>query len=219
MATFHRVGRPGFFFGVLAARGGSRSGRADREGGVSERGGDPRRIAIFGASSAIAEATARLWAVRGAHFFLVARDADRLADALGLARSARAGHSERDALAELATWLALVAGSLGKLGADVAILAQDEVGELVIEGGGGSSAMPGKVNPIAAEILVALARYATTLASGVQHALVHENERSGRAWTLEWLLVPQLCVATGASTRLAARLLASLRLPSAAAKS
>jgi decaprenylphospho-beta-D-erythro-pentofuranosid-2-ulose 2-reductase len=45
---------------------------------VSERGGDPRRIAIFGASSAIAEATARLWAARGAHFFLVARDADRL---------------------------------------------------------------------------------------------------------------------------------------------
>jgi 3-carboxy-cis,cis-muconate cycloisomerase len=144
--------------------------------------------------------------------------ADRLADALGLGRSARAGHSERDALAELATWLALVAGSLGKLGADVTILAQDEVGELVIEGGGGSSAMPGKVNPIAAEILVALARYATTLASGVQHALVHENERSGRAWTLEWLLVPQLCVATGASTRLAARLLASLRLPPAAEK-
>ncbi|MCS7268736.1 MAG: 3-carboxy-cis,cis-muconate cycloisomerase [Geminicoccaceae bacterium] len=139
--------------------------------------------------------------------------ADRLADDLGLARSDRAGHTERDGIVEFGSWLALVAGSLGKLGADVTILAQDEVAELVVEGGGGSSAMPGKVNPIAAEILVTLARFTAVLAGGLHHASVHENERSGQAWTLEWLLLPQLCVATGAATRLALRLLESLRLP------
>lgn len=141
------------------------------------------------------------------------RVADRLADALGLARSARAGHSERDGIVELASWLALVTGSLGKLGADVTILAQDEVRELEIDGAGGSSAMPEKANPVAAELLVTLARFAAVLVGGVHQALVHENERSGAAWTLEWLLLPQLCVAAGASTRLAARLLGSLRLP------
>ncbi|MCS6778326.1 MAG: 3-carboxy-cis,cis-muconate cycloisomerase [Geminicoccaceae bacterium] len=143
------------------------------------------------------------------------RVADRLADALGLARSARAGHTERDGIAELASWLALLAGSLGKLGADVTILAQDEIRELEIEGAGGSSAMPGKANPVAAELLVTLARFAAVLAGGVHQSLVHENERSGAAWTLEWLLLPQLCVAAGASTRLGAQLLGSIRRPSA----
>lgn len=39
---------------------------------------DGPRVAVFGATSAIAEATARLWAARGARFFLVARDPERL---------------------------------------------------------------------------------------------------------------------------------------------
>ncbi len=139
--------------------------------------------------------------------------AARLAAALGLVFATRAGHSERDGIAEFASWLALLAGSLGKIGADVTILAQDEVAELVVADGGGSSAMPGKVNPIAAEVLVALARFAASLSAGVHQALVHENERSGQAWTLEWLIVPQLCVAAGGATRLALRLLENLRLP------
>ena len=35
--------------------------------------------------------------------------------------------------------------------------------------------------------------------SGMQQALVHEQERSGAAWTLEWLLLPQMVVATAAA--------------------
>jgi 3-carboxy-cis,cis-muconate cycloisomerase len=143
------------------------------------------------------------------------RIADRLADALRIGRAERAWNAERDAIAELAGWLALVAGSLGKLGQDVALLAQDEVAELVIEGGGGSSAMPHKVNPVAAETLVALARHAATLAPALQHGLVHENERSGAAWTLEWLSLPQLLLTVGAATRTALRLLGQLGLPEA----
>ena len=38
-----------------------------------------RRILIFGATSALAEATARLFAKDGSSFFLVARDPDKLA--------------------------------------------------------------------------------------------------------------------------------------------
>ncbi len=39
----------------------------------------PRKIIVFGATSGIAEATARIWAREGASLFLVARNPDRLA--------------------------------------------------------------------------------------------------------------------------------------------
>jgi 3-carboxy-cis,cis-muconate cycloisomerase len=56
-----------------------------------------------------------------------------------------------------------------------------------------------KNNPVAAEILVTLARFNATQLSGMHHALVHEQERSGAAWTLEWMLLPQMLVATAAA--------------------
>jgi 3-carboxy-cis,cis-muconate cycloisomerase len=130
----------------------------------------------------------------------------RMAKRLGLGLVPRARHSERDGQAELADWLSLVTGSLGKMGADIALAAQNEVGEIKMKGGGGSSAMPHKVNPVGAEVLVTLARFNATLVSGMHQALVHENERSGAAWTLEWMLLPQMVVATGAALRTAIEL-------------
>jgi 3-carboxy-cis,cis-muconate cycloisomerase len=47
--------------------------------------------------------------------------------------------------------------------------------------------MKHKVNPVGAEVLVALARFNAGLAGTLQQAMVHENERSGAAWMLEWL--------------------------------
>jgi 3-carboxy-cis,cis-muconate cycloisomerase len=100
--------------------------------------------------------------------------------------------------------------SLGKLGQDIALLAQSEVGEVRLSSGGGSSAMPHKVNPVGAETLVALARFNATLVAGMHQSLVHENERSGAAWTLEWMLLPQMAVAAGAALRTADALLRSV---------
>lgn len=136
--------------------------------------------------------------------------ADGLADRLGLAPAPRAFHVERDGIAEFGHWCAQVAGTLGKLGADVTLMAQNEIGEVRVVGGGGSSAMPEKCNPVGAEMLVTLARFTATLQSGLDHALVHENERSGAAWTLEWMILPQMVVATGAATRTALDLIAAL---------
>jgi 3-carboxy-cis,cis-muconate cycloisomerase len=136
--------------------------------------------------------------------------AARMAKRLGLGLVPRARHSERDGQAELAGWLSLVTGSLGKMGADIALAAQSEVGEIRLKAGGGSSAMPHKVNPIGAEVLVTLARFNATLVSGMHQALVHENERSGTTWTLEWMLLPQMVVATGAALRAANELTANI---------
>jgi 3-carboxy-cis,cis-muconate cycloisomerase len=136
--------------------------------------------------------------------------AQRMAEELGLNTAGRARHSERDGIAALASWLSLVTGSLGKMGQDVALMAQSEVGEVKLASGGGSSAMPHKVNPVGAEGLVALSRFNATLVAGMHQAIVHENERSGAAWTLEWLILPQMTVATGAALRIAANLAGSL---------
>ena len=129
-----------------------------------------------------------------------------LARDLGLSAVHHARHSERDGIAGFASWLSLVSGSLGKTGQDIALAAQNEVGEIRLASGGGSSAMPHKVNPVGAEVLVALARFNATLVSGMHQSLVHENERSGAAWTLEWLILPQMAVATAAALSRAAGL-------------
>jgi 3-carboxy-cis,cis-muconate cycloisomerase len=84
----------------------------------------------------------------------------------------------------------------------VALMAQGG-NEIALAGGGGSSAMPHKRNPVAAEALTALARFNATQLSGMHQALVHEQERSGAAWTLEWLLLPQMVTATAGALRLA----------------
>ena len=127
--------------------------------------------------------------------------AARLATALGLGVPERSWHSQRDSIVELADWLSLVSGSLGKIGVDVVLMAQNAVDEIALEGGGGSSAMPHKQNPVGAEVLVALARYNATLVGGMHEALLHEQERSGAAWTLEWLILPQMVTNTAASLR------------------
>jgi 3-carboxy-cis,cis-muconate cycloisomerase len=126
-----------------------------------------------------------------------------LAARLGLA-DAPQWHSQRNRVAEFAGWLSLVTGSLGKFGQDVALMAQ--TGEVELAGGGSSSAMTHKRNPVGAEVLVSLARFNAMLISGVHGAIVHEQERSGSAWTLEWMILPQMLIATGASSRVSANL-------------
>ncbi len=121
-------------------------------------------------------------------------------------------HTQRDHLAEFASWLSLVSGSLGKLGQDIALMAIDEVGEIELSGGGGSSAMAHKQNPVAAEVLVTLARFNAAQLAAMHTGLVHENERSGAAWTLEWLTLPPMCVATAAGLRHGRELLGAVVL-------
>ncbi|MBN7804223.1 3-carboxy-cis,cis-muconate cycloisomerase [Agrobacterium rosae] len=131
-----------------------------------------------------------------------------LAQRLELA-DARQWHSQRDGIADFGHVLSLITGSLGKFGQDIALLAQVG-GEIRLSGGGGSSAMPHKQNPVAAETLVALARFNAVQISGLHQSMVHEQERSGAAWMLEWLVLPQMVAATGSALLSAHRLLKQL---------
>jgi 3-carboxy-cis,cis-muconate cycloisomerase len=63
---------------------------------------------------------------------------------------------------------------------------------------------------VLAEVLVALARYNAVQVSGLHQALIHEQERSGAAWTLEWMILPQMLNATGTALRHAQAMLDSI---------
>ena len=129
---------------------------------------------------------------------------------LGLPARDKAWHAMRDGVGEFASVLSLVSGSLGKMGQDICLMAQQGVDEISISGGGGSSAMPHKHNPILAELLVSLAAFNATQISGMHHAMVHEQERSGAAWTLEWMILPQMALATGRGLAAAIKLTGSI---------
>jgi 3-carboxy-cis,cis-muconate cycloisomerase len=119
-------------------------------------------------------------------------------------------HSQRDNLAEFGAMLSLITGALGKFGADITLLAQNEVAAVSLARTGTSSAMEHKQNPVTAEVLVALARFNAGLLGALHQSLVHENERSGAAWTLEWMVLPRMAITAGAALRSAADLLDGL---------
>ena len=123
--------------------------------------------------------------------------AEAMATVLNLSCPDKAWHAMRDRIVEYAGWLSLVTGTLGKMGQDVCLMAQDEIGEIRLSGGGSSSAMPHKRNPVMAELLVTLARFNAVQLSGMHQTLIHEQERSGAAWSLEWMLLPPMAEATG----------------------
>jgi 3-carboxy-cis,cis-muconate cycloisomerase len=111
-------------------------------------------------------------------------------------------HTQRDSLAEVASWLSLVSGSLAKMAQDIILLAQTEVGEVreaEDRSRGGSSTMPQKSNPIASEMVIAAARTNAALLAGMHQALVQEHERATHGWQVEWLTLPPMFALTAAA--------------------
>ena len=102
-------------------------------------------------------------------------------------------------MAELAGALGAVASASAKIGLDIVLLAQTELGEVSEADGGRSSTMPQKRNPVRAVLARACAR-------GVQAQIPlltdgeHELERAAGAWQAEWnALSEALALAGGAA--------------------
>lgn len=132
--------------------------------------------------------------------------AAEMANSLGLLDRSVAWHNQREAIVDYAGILSLITGTAGKMGQDICLMAQQGIGEVQVSGGGGSSAMPHKQNPVLAELLVTLARFNATQIAGMHHSLVHEQERSGAAWGLEWMILPQMAITTARSVAAAQEL-------------
>jgi 3-carboxy-cis,cis-muconate cycloisomerase len=118
-----------------------------------------------------------------------------LAAELNLNVPAMPWHTQRDNMAEFASWLSLVSGSLAKMAQDIILLAQSEVGEVqesADSSRGGSSTMPQKRNPITSELIIAAARTNASLLSAMHQAQIQEHERATHGWQMEWLALPQM---------------------------
>jgi 3-carboxy-cis,cis-muconate cycloisomerase len=112
-----------------------------------------------------------------------------------LSRPLMPWHTQRDNIAELAGWLALVTSSLGKIAQDILLLAQSEIAEVRESNDanrGGSSTMPQKSNPITSELILTIARLNATLLPALHHANLHEHERGTHGMQLEWLTLAQM---------------------------
>ena len=138
------------------------------------------------------------------------RVAAKMGELLALPVPDGSRHNQRDGQAKFANWLSMLSGVLGKIGQDIALMAQDEIAEITFSRSGSSSSMPHKRNPVQAELLVTLARYNSVQVSAMHQAIIHENERSGAAWTLEWMILPQMILAAAGSVHITAELLGSV---------
>jgi 3-carboxy-cis,cis-muconate cycloisomerase len=136
--------------------------------------------------------------------------AERMARALQLALPAVPWHAHRDRLAELAAALGVATGVVGKIGRDVVLLAQTEVGEVTEGTPGGSSTMPQKRNPVAATVAVSASHRTPGLVATVLGAMVQEHERAAGAWQAEWETFPDLVTVAAGGARSVADSLESL---------
>src|SRR5213075_2743086 len=125
-----------------------------------------------------------------------------IAQALGLDLPDVPWHAQRDRVAEVATTLGLLVGTLGKLARDVSLMMQTEVGEAAepsAAGWGGSSTMPHKRNPVGSAVILAAAIRVPALVSVMLSAMVQEHERGLGGWHAEWETLPEICtLAAGA---------------------
>lgn len=104
-------------------------------------------------------------------------------------------HTQRDRLAETATTLGLLGGTLGKIARDLLLLMQTEVGEVSephAPGRGGSSTLPHKRNPVGATIAAAAALRVPGLVSTMLSSMVQEHGRAAGAWQAEWETLPEI---------------------------
>lgn len=151
--------------------------------------------------------TQSAWGTRGAEL------ERRVMERLGLGVPDAPWLTARDGVGEFVTLLALITGTLAKIGNEVYNLQRPEIGELSEaprKGVVGSITMPQKRNPERSEHLSTLARIVRAAAGLALEGLVGEHERDGAAWKAEWALLPQACTAAATALALAAELVSGL---------
>ena len=126
----------------------------------------------------------------------------QLAEDLKLGVPDIAWHTERDRIAEVGAFLAMVTGTCAKFALDVKLLMQTEVAEVsepFYPHRGSSSTMPQKRNPISCVYITAMASTIRQLSAALFDAMVEDHERSTGPWEIEWIVLPQICTLSHAT--------------------
>jgi 3-carboxy-cis,cis-muconate cycloisomerase len=121
---------------------------------------------------------------------------------LGLGQPDIAWHTVRDRIGEVACFLGLLTGTLGKISMDVKLLMQTEVAEVYEpfhEARGSSSTMPQKRNPISCLYIHSTVALVRQHVAALLEAAVTDHERSTGPWEIEWISLPEIfLLASGA---------------------
>lgn len=141
---------------------------------------------------------------------------EALAGHLGLAVPVLSWHTRRTPVADVAHALVLATGTVGKIAADVVVMAQSEVAEVAEASGGESSSMAHKANPAQSVLVAAAARQVPALAAVLGGSLAAEQERPAGAWHAEWEPLRQSLRLAGAAAYRCAGVLDGLRVDEAA---
>lgn len=124
-------------------------------------------------------------------------------------------HTIRDGFAEATGLLAMIAASIGKIGYDIALMMQTEMGEVLepfLPGRGSSSTIPQKRNPISSEVMIATAKLVREQHSAMLDAMVQDHERATGQWQVEWQVIPQAFILTHAGLTAAREVLEGLEV-------
>jgi adenylosuccinate lyase len=143
----------------------------------------------------------------------------RFCAGLGLADPGISWLSARDRVAEFAQVLALICGTLARIGGEVYELQRPEIGELAEASAPatvGSITMPHKRNPEASEHLDTLARLVRANAAVMLEGATQQHERDGRGWKAEWAALPEVCLLATAALEIAIGLLSGLTVDAGA---
>jgi len=135
--------------------------------------------------------------------------AKNLAQELKLPLAEIPWHSHRDRVAEIATTLGLLVGTLGKIASDISLLSQTEVAEVfepAEKGRGGSSTMPHKRNPVACAAVLSAATRVPGLVGTMLAAMPQEHERGLGGWHAEWETLPEIVSLVGGAAHTVAAL-------------
>lgn len=121
---------------------------------------------------------------------------------LGLHQPPITWHVARDGIAEGATLLGLITGTLGKIATDVMLMSATEFGEVsepFVPGRGASSTMPQKCNPISSELIIAATKAVRQHVAMILDGMIHDFERATGPWHLEWVSLPEIFLLTAST--------------------
>lgn len=139
----------------------------------------------------------------------------RSLDILGLNTPNIGWQSARDRFSEYASVMALISGTLGKIGNEFYNLMRSEINEIeepFSEGKIGSSTMPHKRNPAALEGLASLTPPVLKSVALIHESMKVEHERDAMSWRAEWIALPEMNIYLSAQLQIALNVLRGMKV-------